>query len=766
MSINIHQKKLLTSLLSEFTKSGLLILTLFILFSPDCYSQNQRGRPTTGLVLSGGGSHGMAHIGVLKVMEEAGLRPDIITGTSMGSIIGGYYALGYSTDSLISILKHMNWDLLLSNKIPQDKIYFSEKKYFDNSIMSLPLSSRKVKFPSGLISGQQIENSLSYYAWPAADIHNFAMLPVPFMCVGADLITVSEVDLKTGYLADALRASSAIPTVFAPIKIGTALLSDGGLINNFPAKEAKELGADFLIGSYVGFIPLNENKLNTIPGIIEQIGFSRSVEDFNRQKKLINILISPVIKPYLILDFHAVDSIVAIGYKAALPFKERFKEVADSLNRFGMQKPRPSILNKQLYTFDKIEINGNSIIPDWQISGILDIEPGEKVNKQKMFDKIELLYGMNWFDKVKYRIEPRADSLILVIECTEKPKTMFYGAAHYDNALGPGLLMSVSVKNMIIQGSELNLATLIGQYYRADGSIGLSLGKSQKFVISLDFKTDYSPVPILTVNGETGDWNSANLSSGMSLNRIFGLNQKLSIGFDLENRYLFPGYISKSDIKHFGFNYYTTLINYEVNSLDNRHFPEKGVMATLYAGITDLYSGSFKKGNVDTGYDSRNPGIFSIGTYYTLKGGWEQYFKLPGRLTISLDVDIDYISKCDSLTSQNNFLLLGGITAVNQRSVAMAGFHPEEIAVKQIGKFGLGFDWKLTRDLHLNLDSNIAGIREVNRASGYSILVGYGLGLGYMSIIGPIRAGIMQGFYGEEKYFNKIKGYFSVGFSF
>ena len=129
-------------------------------------------------------------------MEEAGLRPDYITGVSMGSIIGGLYSLGYSADSLHKIFKSINWKLMLSNKIPENKVIFLEKKHFNNSIISLPLSSRKVILPSGLINGQQVENTLSFYAWPAADINDFSKLPIPFMCVATDIITYKKVDLE------------------------------------------------------------------------------------------------------------------------------------------------------------------------------------------------------------------------------------------------------------------------------------------------------------------------------------------------------------------------------------------------------------------------------------------------------------------------------------------------------------------------------------------------------------------------------------------
>jgi NTE family protein len=755
-----------TDSLNDLSFKLLLTVICFLGMGLCIAAQNVRNRPKVGLVLSGGGSHGIAHVGVLKVMEEAGLRPDIITGTSMGGIIGGYYALGYSADSLQKILKSMNWDLLLSNKIPQYKIKFSEKRHFDNSVMSLPLTLRKVKLPSGLISGQLLENSLSYYAWPAADINDFSKLPIPFMCVGADLLTVRKVDLTKGYLADAMRASSAIPTVFAPLKIDTALLSDGGLINNFPAQEAKNMGADLLIGSYVGFHPYGETELQSLTGIILQIGFSRSIEDFNEQKKLTKVLIVPVIKKISSMDFNPVDSLIDIGYRAALPYMETFRKLADSLNKLGKQEPLPNILDKKYYSFDRIEINGNINIPDWQVLGLLDISPGEKVDKSKLFDKIELIYGMNWFDKVKYRIEPRNDSLILVIDCTEKPKTILYGAIHYDNALGPGILMSASVKNLLTHESEFNMDSFLGQYYRVNLSFLQFLGRNQKFGLSANFYSDNTLIPILNIKGETGDWKSMNLSTGLSIDRTLGLNQMMSLSFDFENRYLAPRYVSAIYLRYLSYDYFTSEFDYQVNTLDNGHFPGKGTLLKISAGVSDLLSGSSKIGSVRIESDKNNPGNFSFGRYYTLRGNWKHYFHSNGRLTFSVSGDLLYISKCDSVASQNNFCMLGGITSVNDRSIAMYGFHTNEIPVKQLAGFGMEFDWKLLKDLHLNLGANIAEAREAGRNSGYSLIAGYGAGLGYMSILGPVKVGIMHGLYSREIYFRQIKGYISVGFQF
>ena len=299
-------------------KTLLFILYIIILshVQTPVTAQPTAVRPQLGLVLSGGGAHGIAHIGVLKVMEEAGLRPDYITGVSMGSIVGGLYSLGYSADSIEKILKVINWKLIMSNNIPENKVVYLEKNHFNNNIITVPLSAKKVKLPSGLINGQQIENMLSYYTWPAADINNFANLPIPFMCLATDIKDYKKTDLKTGYLADALRASMSVPSVFNPIKIDSLLLVDGGLIRNFAASEVIQMGADYVIGSYVGFDVPSEDELETVSGILRQIALFRSHVDFEKERNLVNVLIEPETEKFQIYDFENIEPLIKVGIRS------------------------------------------------------------------------------------------------------------------------------------------------------------------------------------------------------------------------------------------------------------------------------------------------------------------------------------------------------------------------------------------------------------------------------------------------------------------
>ena len=431
-----------------------------------------------------------------------------------------------------------------------------------------------------------------------------------------------------------------------------------------------------------------------------------------------------------------------------------------------VSKPLPAILDKKYYTFDNVEVKGNRNISDRQILGVLDIKPGEKVDKYRLSDNIELLYGKAWFEKVKYRIEPRNDSLILVIECDEKPKATLYGSAHYDNSLGAGILISLSAKDLITTRSVINLDQCIGRYYRTRNELIQFIDRNQKFGLSFDFNADNTLIPRLNLKKETGDVVSNNLAAGIGISRILGLDQMIKISFNYEKRYLITRYISEKNLKHLSYNYLTTNLNYKINTLNRRHFPDRGMIFNLSATASDLISASIKTGPDRTLYDSNMPGNFVFDKYFVLNGNYREYFTSNDRFTFSISGDALYISDCDSVSSQNNFFLLGGTESLNERSVPMFGFHPNEVPVKKMAGFGMEFDWEILRDLHINLNGNIFAAREADRGNGYSLLAGYGLGIGYMSVMGPLRAGIMQGFYKREKYFNQVKAYISVGYLF
>jgi len=190
--------------------------------------------PKIGLVLSGGGAKGMAHIGILKALEEAGITPDFITGTSMGSIMGGLYSSGYTADEIKKIALTVDWDQLLTNKLKLNEVAFEENDYYGRYFAELNVKGTRFELPKGLIEGQKLSMTLSTLTRHVMNIQDFSMLPIPFACIAADIENGNRIVLNKGSLARSMRASMAIPTVFTPVVIDNQLLVDGGLVNNFP----------------------------------------------------------------------------------------------------------------------------------------------------------------------------------------------------------------------------------------------------------------------------------------------------------------------------------------------------------------------------------------------------------------------------------------------------------------------------------------------------------------------------------------------------
>jgi NTE family protein len=216
-----------------------VLLSIIFLLPPGLQGQQLQERPKVGLVLSGGAAKGMAHVGVLKVLEEVGIEPDIITSTSMGSVIGGLYAIGYRADSMETLLLQQDWEQVLSDRMELENVILEEKDYFENQLFEIGYKNGQFIPPSGLIYGQQVDNLLSRLAIPAYRTEDFRDFPIPFRCVAADIVEGQPVVLDSGDLAGAMRASMAIPTAFTPVEREGQILIDGGLIRNFPVEEAK-----------------------------------------------------------------------------------------------------------------------------------------------------------------------------------------------------------------------------------------------------------------------------------------------------------------------------------------------------------------------------------------------------------------------------------------------------------------------------------------------------------------------------------------------
>jgi hypothetical protein len=355
---------------------------------------------------------------------------------------------------------------------------------------------------------------------------------------------------------------------------------------------------------------------------------------------------------------------------------------------------------------------------------------------------------------------------VLEIECIEKPTAMLYGSLHYDNAIGSGVLLAFSSKNFIFPGTVLNINTFLGKYPRVQALFLQYLGWKQAYSMSVNVNFDKTPVPVLHIHNETGNADLGNLSTGLNFARRIGLNHMFSISGIYEYLTLTPRYVSESGIEIISYNYIKPTIRYGINTLDTKYFPNKGTIFDVSGNTSRLISASLRTDTEKSNYDSGNRGDFSFDRYFSMKGGFRQYFSRGKRVTFSVHADAVYLSRCDSAVTQNNFYLLGGLQSISSRSIAMTGFHTSELTVKTAAGAGIEIDVEAFHDFHLNMEADIFAAQSIYMNDGFNLIAGLGLGAGYMTILGPIKAGIMYGHDPYNDYFSNLKGYLSIGFNF
>jgi NTE family protein len=503
-----------------------------------------------------------------------------------------------------------------------------------------------------------------------------------------------------------------------------------------------------------------------VTGVLKQLGFFNSINDYARQKKLIDILIEPDVRDFSSTVFTNSDSIINRGYIAALPFREKFRKLADSLDRLGPQKPVESILNKKAFEFDRIEVTGNELINDDQILGVLDIIPGQKVTSEMLGEKIDLLYGRSWFEKVKYRVVPGNDSLKLVIECQEKPQAMLYGSIHYDNNLMAGILLNMSVKNLLIERSMLDIDALIGQYYRFRLSATQFIDRNQIFGLTATFNTDKSMIPVMELHGETGEYSMSTNTGGISLNKRSGLNHFMSLSLNLENTSFTPDFITDESMKRITFNSVHAGFQNQLNTLDTKHFPNSGTVFQLSFNVSKLQSGKTIRDNFRNVFTADRSGEFRFNPLWSAGGSVRQYASSGRKVTFTIGADIMLTQTADSTISPHNYYFAGGFESPLPKSIPLTGFHPGEIQVSQFAGIRFDTDWEIHRDIHAGLLTSFALAKEPSSEEDFTVLGGYGVSLGYMSVIGPSRIGLMHGFSSTQRYFRELKGFISIGFNF
>lgn len=555
------------------------LINFFFFFAP-LKAQNK-----LGLVLSGGGAKGMAHVGVLKAMEEAGLRPDYIAGTSMGSVVGALYSLGYSADEIETIFRSVDWGEVLSNQVPLDYISFEEKEYYNRYLLELPLVGTKVKFSTGLIRGQMLNELIQRYFWTSMSYQTYDEFPIPFRCIATNSANGEAVVFDRGSLATAVRASMAIPTAFTAVQYDSILLVDGGVVSNFPVEQVLNMGADYVIGVNVG-TQKDEPDPESMTEILLSLAMLPSDSRLPEQMKLCDIYIEPDVVDFGTAGFSKADTIIKVGKLTGQEFKSAFEALQ---RKIGEKKEPFSIAGRVAsYKINEIYLDGNEVFSDVLVMNKLGLEAGDSINQGNIEEAIRRVYGINGFKQVDYELVPINDSVVdLNIRMDEKEKTHIFASIHADNLFSAGLTLNITSRDLLGPESRTVLAADISRNPRLRFDYYKYIGQNKRY--AANFRYDYllEQLPIYD-KGDDIDIVSSR-TNRIALNFISTQSLKQSFSFGLfyesnisKSRYNIdiPKGVDKIHAEQFGLKY-----AWLKNNFNNRNFPTAGTEHVLLVNM-------------------------------------------------------------------------------------------------------------------------------------------------------------------------------------
>ena len=739
-------------------KAVLLFLSLLVLQTL-VYSQGndtlsaKRVRPKVGLVLSGGGAKGFAYIGLLKVLQEVNLHIDYIGGTSIGSIVGALYAVGYHPDTIAKIIGEQDWDALLTDKIPRKYVDFETKDFEEKQVINLPLQRKSVGLKEALYEGQQVNLMLNRMLNTAYQKRDFNNLPIPFLCIGTDLLSGRAIELTNGYLPMAVRASMSIPGYFSPTYYQGHYLVDGGVVNNFPVVNVKKKGIPYIVGGDVQQgLTKDIDKLNTFTKILDQVISFNRVKANNEAYKNVDMLIHFKLD-YGMMDFTKYDSIIALGERVARAHYAELKALADSLNAIKYipanrcnARPLDSIF------INDVEIEGMKRLKAPFIGHIFKDIVRKKISLHQLEDKITYAYGTNYFDHVFYELQPigGGDTTRLILKIKEKSLGTVWASVHYDNDYSASIMAGATFRNLL-PGTRLFADMVVGPNPR--GRILFLTGNGQ--TSGLGVQIDMYHFGFNTYNGE------------IKTDKVFFTNFSGSAFFNatVKNIYNFRGGF-KYDYLKFNMEYDTSelakLINnynsygnvffsFRSDTYDNRNYPQKGFRSLLVA----KYVFPLSKGWVREVFD---PALIAYFKY-------DQAISLGRKLALRPGIFLGAtFSKNDSPPLQDYFTF-GGLMTNNyiETFQDFTGIKFSQRGGLYAAALKMKLQYQVAKKHYLLFRCDIGSHADVfdNLFSKETFLIGYGLTYSYDSFIGPLELTLMSS---NQK--RNLQAFFNVGYWF
>ena len=729
-------------------------------------------RPKIGLVLSGGGAKGMAHVGVLKVLDSLGIRPDYITGTSMGSIVGGLYAIGYTPDMLEQMIKTLDWTKYLSNNSEYRGINMIEKEGYKN-YFEFPFHNWLPGLPQGAIKGQELELLFNELTVSVARDTAFDEFRIPYRAVAVDILTGRPYVFSSGSLALAMRSSMSIPSIMDPVKYKGMLLVDGGLVDNFPVKVCKDMGADIIIGVYTGAELMPEAKLNSMVNILKQSSFVASIKNARESRKLVDIYIEPRLSDMNAADFTIGMKTVQRGHKAAIDGIEELIALKSYLGHY--YENDSTMLQDSVYIVDHSVVfdnNDNSLAPIIVKNyGHVD---GEVVSPSQIAESIHYLYGTRLFNKLTYGYSPSAiDSGVRInYNVANANNKMLLLSLNYRTESKAGINIGFRYRNLFIPASRMEVKLRISENPGVKVQLFSYLGKNIKHGIKAAYYYKTSKIPFYDDKSLIGEYSSHFHRWSLGYHYFSNSHSDLYAGISHERVY----YTRIIDLSSFSYPKIVNLSTYidfyfQHNNINEKYFATRGVKWKLG---TKLY-------------------LHNSSRYYMSQDTLDKYPDMPkyeadttfGNIKVSFDYD-SYIpiSKKVVFTNEINIFVgtgylystwMGGVNPEEEYQIPFWGMSENAAMASNGMVYRTGLRYEFINNFFVSGKCNIGFIAEdifdlmddVDNEEGqyssvYNIdnyIIGGGFKLSYNSILGPISVTVTKSSLSKGVWWHFLMGY-------
>jgi NTE family protein len=727
-----------------WVKEILIVVLLFVLAFAVNGEDLSRERKTIGLALSGGGALGLAHIGVLKVLEEEGIEVDYIAGTSMGSVVGALYAIGYDASSLAHAAAEMKWPELLDDVIERKNLSIDDKEFEGRYLFTFPISNGKITLPTGLSDGQEISAALCRYTSHVHHIRDFSQFPIPFSCVATDIETGEAVSLNSGFLPDALRASISFPMFFPPIEIEGRLLIDGGYVRNLPAVDVKNMGADVVIGSYVGTKLYEREKLDSLDRIIVQVSVLSFLSSFEEQKSLCDVLIEPDTEGSNIASFNDTEELIEKGEQAARKMLPQLRALLKSENhspekqvttgsahrshgkdkRMGNQK-----LAEYPWYITKVRISGLERVSESLVDVKLQIRPPAELTPSDLEAAVNRVYGSGLFEQVTFELLPDSTGNTLLVHTKEKGKNVLNASLHYNSDQQLKTLFNATFLNLAGQGSRILVDLELGRDSELRGIYEIYTHRMPRFGLCFNLRYEKDDVNTI-VNGETdSSFLFSRLTADLAAHIIPSNSSAIGVGaqkkFSSTKRKKGPGAPDTENDECLNFYGY-----FEMDTLDRTYYPRKG--AKIYAEAKTI-TGLLPIGN---DADRDVAGKLSFSAHGTLQ--------LHRRISLSGEYFLG-LTQGEDIPSEYLYYF-GGFSDPDEKVFPFVGFNFRGLSGTNAQIFGTAVQYEPFSNVFLTLRGN-TGLAAEETTDLFGIrdwISGIGISFGVLSPLGPAELLLMR----------------------